>query len=81
MCVCVCVGPLFLVSAVMLFLFHPGVAVHAAVCSVCDSESGWFHALMSECTDGQILCYLSGTSSPLLSSPLLSSPLLSPLLS
>ncbi len=68
--------------AVMLFLFRPGVAVHAAVCSVCDSQSGWFHALMSECTDGQILCYLSGTffSSLLFSSLLFSSLLFSSLL-
>ncbi len=79
-CLRVCVCPLLLVSAVMLFLFRPGVAVHAAVCSVCDSQSGWFHALMSECTDGQILCYLSGTfSSSLLFSSLLSLSLFSSL--
>ncbi|TRZ00065.1 hypothetical protein DNTS_025731 [Danionella cerebrum] len=43
---------------------HSGcLPVHAALCGVCDSQSGWLHALVSECTDGQILSHVSGTQS------------------
>lgn len=38
-----------------------GVTVHAVVCSVCDPQSGWFNALLSECTDGQVYAHLPGT--------------------
>lgn len=38
-----------------------GVTVHAAVCSVCDPQSGWLHALLSERTDGQVYAHLQGT--------------------
>lgn len=40
--------------------FSSGVPLYAAVSSVCDSESGWFYALLSECTDGQVHAQLPG---------------------
>lgn len=43
------------------WLCSSGVTVHAAVCSVCDPQSGWLHALLSECTDGQVHAHLPGT--------------------
>lgn len=43
-------------------VFSPtGVTVHAAVCSVCDPQSGRLHALLSERTDGQVYAHLPGT--------------------
>lgn len=38
-----------------------GVTVHAAVCSVCDPQSGRLNALLSERTDGQVYAHLPGT--------------------
>lgn len=38
-----------------------GVTVHAAVCSVCDPQSGRLDALLSERADGQINAHLPGT--------------------
>lgn len=38
----------------------PGVAVHAAVRSVRDPQSGWLHALLSERTDGEVHADLPG---------------------
>lgn len=42
------------------YVFCAGVTVHAAVCRVCDSQPGWLHALLSECTDGEIVPHLPG---------------------
>lgn len=38
----------------------PGVAVHAAISSVRDPQSGWLHALLSERADGQVHADLPG---------------------
>lgn len=38
-----------------------GVTVYAAVCSVCDTQSSWLNAVLSECTDGQVHAHLPGT--------------------
>lgn len=38
-----------------------GVTVHAAVCSVCDPQSGRLNAVLSERTDGQVYAHLPGT--------------------
>lgn len=37
-----------------------GVTVHAAVCGVCDPQSGRLDALLSERTDGQVHAHLPG---------------------
>lgn len=37
-----------------LFGFFPDNLFHAAVCSVCNAELGWFHSLLSERSAGEV---------------------------